>query len=216
MALTQRLELRQGQSLVMTPQLQQAIKLLQLSNLELAVYVEQELERNPLLERDESISAGETENVSESDSASPEKLEAALAGNDFSMAADLDARQDDVYDSEAPAQRDRSLSDWTSVKSSVRIDGSDDELESALTAADSLKDHLLNQLSIAALSPELRLIAVALIDGIDEAGYLRVELGEIAERLGASHECVGAALRVLQGFEPSGVAARDLAESLRL
>lgn len=216
MALTQRLELRQGQSLVMTPQLQQAIKLLQLSNLELAAYVEQELERNPLLERDESAPAGETENGSESDSASPEKLETALAGNDFSMAGDLDARQDDLYDSESPAQRDRSLSDWTSVKSSVRIDGSDDELESALTTADSLKDHLLNQLSIAALSPELRLIAVALIDGIDEAGYLRVELHEIAERLGAPHESVEAALCVLQGFEPSGVAARDLAESLRL
>ena len=216
MALTQRLELRQGQSLVMTPQLQQAIKLLQLSNIELAAYVEQELERNPLLERDESVPAGETENGAESESASPEKLETALAGNDFSMADDLDARQDDLYDSEAPALRDRSLSDWTSVKSSVRIDGSDDELESALTTADSLKDHLLNQLSIAALSPELRLIAVALIDGIDEAGYLRVELGEIAERLGASHESVGAALCVLQGFEPSGVAARDLAESLRL
>lgn len=216
MALTQRLELRQGQSLVMTPQLQQAIKLLQLSNLELAAYVEQELERNPLLERDESAPAGETENGSESDSASPEKLETALAGNDFSMADDLDARQDDLYDSESPAQRDRSLSDWTSVKSSVRIDGSDDELESALTTADSLKDHLLNQLSIAALSPELRLIAVALIDGIDEAGYLRVELHEIAERLGAPHESVEAALCVLQGFEPSGVAARDLAESLRL
>src|SRR5690242_4878752 len=132
MALTQRLELRQGQSLVMTPQLQQAIKLLQLSNLELAEYVEQELERNPLLEKDESAPSSEAERAPEIDSGSPATLESALAGKDFSMAEDLDARQEDLYDAEGPALSDRSLSDWTSVKASVRIDGNDEEFESSL------------------------------------------------------------------------------------
>src|ERR1700684_4119046 len=87
----QRLEMRQGQSLVMTPQLQQAIKLLQLSNLELAVYVEQELERNPLLERDEAAPVeAERETVAETGEAN-EALDTAIAREDFSKDADMDA-----------------------------------------------------------------------------------------------------------------------------
>ena len=86
MALTQRLELRQGQSLVMTPQLQQAIKLLQLSNLELGTYVEQELERNPLLERDESVPVGEGEREAPAQESAPDRLETTLAREDFSKA----------------------------------------------------------------------------------------------------------------------------------
>ena len=85
MALTQRLELRQGQALVMTPQLQQAIKLLQLSNLELAAYVEQELERNPLLERDEGAAVPDSERDTSTD-LTPDKLETTLAREDFSKA----------------------------------------------------------------------------------------------------------------------------------
>src|SRR5215472_9066174 len=103
MALTQRLELKQGQTLVMTPQLQQAIKLLQLSNLELAEYVENELERNPLLERDES-NAGDVEPAS-SDAESapaegPASLEETLSRDDFGTANDLDAGHDDLYTDE--------------------------------------------------------------------------------------------------------------------
>src|ERR1700744_6068471 len=95
MALGQRLEIRQGQSLVMTPQLQQAIKLLQLSNIELTSYVEQELERNPLLERDEHDKAAEAKDA-----------EAAtdFTGEDFSKTSDMDASHDDMYDRDAPAQ----------------------------------------------------------------------------------------------------------------
>src|SRR5205814_1395015 len=96
MALTQRLELRQGQSLVMTPQLQQAIKLLQLSNLELAEYVEAEIEKNPLLERGEPEPATNGEDRQpESGPASDEPLESALAREDFSKAEDLDADKGD-------------------------------------------------------------------------------------------------------------------------
>src|SRR5580658_6988261 len=100
MALTQRLELRQGQSLVMTPQLQQAIKLLQLSNLELVTYVEQELERNPLLERDESEPTVQEERDNREAAAAPEKpetLEQQLSSENFSKAEDLDAERGDVF-----------------------------------------------------------------------------------------------------------------------
>src|ERR1043166_1140670 len=104
MALTQRLELRQGQSLVMTPQLQQAIKLLQFSNLELAEYIEQELEKNPLLERDEQDPSGEREREEEKPAESgDELLEAVLAPENFSSAADIDGGRDDFEAEWKPA-----------------------------------------------------------------------------------------------------------------
>src|SRR5580692_10392463 len=116
MALGQRLEIRQGQSLVMTPQLQQAIKLLQLSNIELAEYCEQELEKNPLLERDEREPAGEAERETvKAESADAEGLDTALAREDFSRADDIDTSREDMYDSaEAmPAPMHNSpLTDW--------------------------------------------------------------------------------------------------------
>ncbi|HEX3944670.1 MAG TPA: RNA polymerase factor sigma-54 [Rhizomicrobium sp.] len=219
MALVQRLELRQGQSLVMTPQLQQAIKLLQLSNLELAEYVEVELEKNPLLERDEREPAGgEAEEPKESPASSDEPLEAALAREDFSKAEDLDAERSDIYVDEAlsAAPRDSQLSDWTTVRSAGPLDDADDEFGRTLAKAATLKDHLLEQLSIAGVPPNERLIAVALIDAIDEAGYLRAGVSEIGLQLGASDEAVTAVLKIVQGFDPTGVGARDIGECLAL
>src|SRR5579871_6522118 len=100
MALGQRLEIRQGQSLVMTPQLQQAIKLLQLSNIELAEYCEAELERNPLLDRDDREAAPVSEAPDNAGSeAGSERADEALSREDFSKAADLDsAAHDNMYD----------------------------------------------------------------------------------------------------------------------
>ncbi len=219
----QRLEIRQGQSLVMTPQLQQAIKLLQLSNIELAEYCEQELERNPLLERDDR-EAAPVSDVPEAaaESATGERADEALSREDFSKASDLDeAARENMYDGEEPRAKaaegpqTSSLTDWTTVKSGNAYDG-EDGLESTLTAEASLKDHLENQLSIAALLPEDRMILLALIDAVDEAGYLRVDLIEVVARLGCELEDVQAVLGVLQGFDPVGVGARDLAECLGL
>jgi RNA polymerase sigma-54 factor len=217
--------MRQGQSLVMTPQLQQAIKLLQLSNVELAEYCEQELERNPILERDDSAAApaGEAPSVVERD-APGERADEALSRDDFSKTSDLDqAAHDNMYDggeppvtASAPAAGagEGSLTDWTTVKSGGGFD--EEGMESSIAAELTLKDHLEAQLAIAALTPEDRLICLALIDGIDEAGYLRTELPDIVERLGCEIEDVEAVLGVLQGFDPVGVAARDLAECLCL
>jgi RNA polymerase sigma-54 factor len=221
MALSQRLELRQGQSLVMTPQLQQAIKLLQLSNLELADYVEQELERNPLLERDESDPAPREETGEAAAKPESEMLDQALARDDFSRGEDIDAERSDLYaeegDRSAPPASNAPLTDWTTVRGGGSLDGDgENALERSLAQAPSLKDHLTDQLTIAALDPEKRMIGAALIDGIDEAGYLRVDLGELSERLGASLAVVEEVMRVVQGFDPTGVGARDLGECLAL
>jgi len=222
MALGQRLEIRQGQSLVMTPQLQQAIKLLQLSNIELAEYCEAELEKNPLLERDDNGPDAEREKIQADDPS--ERADESLAREDFSKVSELDqSAQDNIYDGgEAvrPASQDPGpgpqLADWSQVKSGGSFDGDEDGLETALSGASTLKDHLEAQVAIAALTPDDRLIALALIDAVDEAGYVRGELADIAERLGTDIEDVEAVLGVVQGFDPVGVAARDLAECLEL
>jgi RNA polymerase sigma-54 factor len=223
MALTQRLELRQGQTLVMTPQLQQAIKLLQLSNLELADYVETELEKNPLLERDEQH--GEAEHGRDEAPAAAETpdsaaLDTTLGKEDFGTATDLDAGHDDLYtdetrtDKQASSGSEASLADWSRLGPGGG-DG-DDDFEGRLTAQVTLKGHLESQLAIAALLPHQRFIAEVLIESVDETGYLRADLNEIAERLGTSHEDCEATLVVLQGFDPAGVFARDLVECLSL
>jgi RNA polymerase sigma-54 factor len=220
MAVGQRLEIRQGQSLVMTPQLQQAIKLLQLSNVELAEYCEGELERNPLLERDDSAPAAEAEREVAAPEAPNEAMDQSLAREDFSKLADMDrASHENMYDGDTPsaagpAPQSEKLTDWSTVKSGNRYEGDEDPLESSVAGGGTLKDHLLDQVAIAALTDDDRLICLSLIDAIDEGGYLRADLNEIAERLGTEIEDVEAVLGVLQGFDPIGVGARDIAECL--
>jgi len=222
MALGQRLEIRQGQSLVMTPQLQQAIKLLQLSNIELAEYCEAELEKNPLLERDESR-ARDAERETVEREIPAERADQSLTREDFSKVTDMDkSAHENMYDDgdqrppQSVAQSSQPLTDWTSVRSSNQFDGDEDSLESTVAGGGTLKDHLEEQVAIAALTPDDRMILLALIDAVDEAGYLRGELHEIADRLGTEVEDVEAVLGVLQGFDPVGVGARDLAECLGL
>ncbi|HEY8950451.1 MAG TPA: RNA polymerase factor sigma-54 [Rhizomicrobium sp.] len=222
MALAQRLEMRQGQSLVMTPQLQQAIKLLQLSNMELATYVEQELEKNPLLERDERDQSPIEDRVDEAaPSAADETLDAGLAREDFSKSEDMDAAREDMHGEDFGSDRatqQQSPSDWSNLRSAGPAMGEEGEnsLERTLAHDVTLRDHLTEQLSIAALDGERRLIGASLIDVIDEAGYCRTDLDEIATRLVVSRQTVEEVLKVIQGFEPTGVGARDLAECLAL
>jgi RNA polymerase sigma-54 factor len=223
MALTQRLELKQGQSLVMTPQLQQAIKLLQLSNLELGEYVEGELERNPLLERDEAEPASPEAASESAEPIGDAPLSETLAREDFGTAADLDAGSDDMYTDESRAEKMASatpntaspLTDWSRTGQGGRPDG-DDSFEENVAAETTLKAHLESQLAIAALSPDRRFIALVLIESVDEAGYLRADLTEVADRLGCPIADCEATLKELQGFDPVGVFARDLTECLAL
>jgi RNA polymerase sigma-54 factor len=231
LALSPRLELRQGQGLVITPQLQQAIKLLQLSNLELEAYVDAELERNPLLQRDDR------EGESENDAEPPAAAESEGSDDEFAIdrmtdsaaAADIDARHDDLYDAASPGDHatgdigagggaDAGGSvDWSKAgKGGSGFEDGDGERDGADTRELSLSEHLENQLSVAGLADTERLIALTLIDAVDEGGYLRAELPELAERLGCGEARIEAVLTKLQGFEPTGVFARDVAECLAL
>jgi RNA polymerase sigma-54 factor len=227
LALGPRLELRQGQGLVITPQLQQAIKLLQLSSVELEVYVEAELERNPLLQRDERDEAGEPPAL-EAERA-PELAETSLDRiSDAQAAAEIDAPHDDLYADASPgealvdapgggeAYQAGGAIDWSRAGRGGGFDGDDSGLDGGMQREETLAEHLIAQLAVAGLTGADHAIALVLIDSVDEGGYLRLDLAEAAERLGCAPERMEAVLQRLQGFEPTGVFARDVAECLRL
>jgi RNA polymerase sigma-54 factor len=214
MAMTPRLELRQGQALVMTPQLQQAIKLLQLSNVELQEFVEGELERNPLLEREESSAeapkpaadGGDAQQLDFDTGMAP--AEAALDVSVADMAPDLSANEL----AEAGAAP---LTDWSKASSGKSFDDMPG-LEETLANEKTLAEHLDGQLTEAGLSPVERMIGGVLIDAVDDWGYMRADVLEIAGRIGAPLPTVLRVLAIMQGFEPVGVMARDIPECLAL
>jgi RNA polymerase sigma-54 factor len=250
MALTQRLEFRQSQSLVMTPQLMQAIKLLQLSNLDLSAFVEEELERNPLLDRasdgPEAPVAGEpaaeraeyadSGNYGEDGGGEPSDMAAGSSGDAFEPGQEewlnrdlgsrteieqtLDTPLDNVF-SEEPAEaaarvaQDAAPTAYTEWGGGASNDD-DYNLEAFVAAEVTLGGHLAEQLAVAFSGPAQRMIGQYLIDLVDDAGYLPADLGQAAERLGASQGDVEAVLTVLQKFDPPGVCARNLSECLAI
>ncbi len=239
MVMAPRLELRLGQSLVMTPQLQQAIKMLQLSNLELIAYVEEELERNPLLKRDDDgESGGESGGESEGGEGAPtgedggEVETDGLASMDFSSpaaSADADgpalgAEYDNVWTNDSAADgggqpaMDRSsepaFADWGGRGGS--FDDGLSSLEETLSETASLRDHLTAQLNLDLHDPVDRVIGLHLIDLLDGSGYVPRDLSPVAERLGCGLERVEATLLKLQDLDPAGIFARGLGECLAL
>jgi RNA polymerase sigma-54 factor len=229
MALTARLELRQGQQLVMTPQLQQAIRLLQLSNVELTQFVETELERNPLLEREDNAeepAAREADEPTSHDGDSDHDGGEASAPDEWldlertvvNAAETLDTDHDNVFPDTARADMpDANAAGWAATTMrSGSFDGEESNLEDFATSDITLRQHLANQLPLALTSPADRLIGNYLIDMVDEAGYVRVDLHELATKLGAPVEMVERILATLQTFDPPGVFARNLSECLAL
>src|SRR4051794_27918127 len=236
MAFSQRLEMRQGQALVMTPQLLQAIKLLQLSHLDLAAYVDAELERNPLLDRpeEEAGAAGDAPDDGDADGAgdmdggaSEPMADTWLAEDRGASRAEIEGELDTNFDSVFPADATEvptppggdsvtlTPSPWSNAGPGG-FDGEAPDFEATLTSEASLHEHLAAQLDLATPDPAERLIGRFVIDSINEAGYLGEALDEIAERLNAKSSTVERVLALVQGFDPPGIGARDLAECLAI
>ncbi len=232
MALFPKLEMRQGQNLVMTPQLQQAIKLLQLSNIDLSAYVENELERNPLLERDEKnedardLEAAETSGGNGADTTEPKRLDLSDAAGLKDIDSKLDTSLENVFPDDQPVPTGTTStapelkdSGWTSLGPSHRGAGpsSDGEgFEATISEQPSLTGHLTAQLQVSITDPVQQMIGAFLIDMVSEDGYLRGDLEALAQQLGAPLELVEATLKQMQEFDPPGVFARDLTECLAL
>lgn len=221
MSISQKLDLKQSQQLVMTPQLQQAIKLLQLTNLELQEYVEAQLLENPFLERDERADAAAEQAPTKDENASGEQ-DLTLTGQQVASTEALDTDYDAIdpnasQSEKAQAMRERGEhSDWASAGGARNTDFDDLDLEANLTKAKSLREILTEQLQLAVKSEAEIMIGTMLIDLIDDGGYLRADLEEVADRLGASQKDVLKVLEEIQTFEPSGVGARTLQECLLL
>lgn len=239
MALSAKLVLRQGQSLVMTPQLLQAIKLLQFSNLELSAFVEEELERNPLLERADDRpdpfsepheDGGEGwDSDNDQDPGDASRAEADWAADSMvvdarSLDSDLGTEVSGAFDEDRvtatgenhPPLEGAGLSATSWTGASGLPEGEAPDLEAYVAAQATLQDHLAEQLALAVADPVRRMIGHAIIDAIDEAGYLTETTQDLAERLGADLVAVEGVLKIVQLFEPSGVGARSLSECLAI
>jgi RNA polymerase sigma-54 factor len=222
MAITPRLNLRQAQTLVMTPQLQQAIKLLQLNNFELAEYVEGELEQNPLLEKREAERTNNAEDGSPTTSDGESAHESATSldqiareGKVEDTPLDVDMRE--AMNADEPAAGDTGSDLYLRTKSGRNdFDSEEFDFEQSTSKDETLQDHLRAQLGLDIGDMVDRMIGVQLIDLVNEAGYVVGELEAVADSVGTTVERVEGTLSRLQRFDPPGVFARTLAECLAI
>jgi RNA polymerase sigma-54 factor len=191
MALAPKLQARQGAQLAMTPQLQQAIKLLQLSNIELSAFVEEQLEKNPLLERgtgDENRRGEAVEVASKDADLSTDKA------SSETVVSDMDT-PDHALAPESTAADVGGSVDWSRNDSNGSFSGSSDYDPAANSSAEiTLADHIQGQLPLLKFSDKDRLIADYLAGQVDEAGYLRMSVEEAAENLGVDRSRVSSIL----------------------
>lgn len=206
MNVSQRLDLRTSQSLVMTPQLQQAIKLLQMSNQDLCDFVASEIDNNPFLEHSEDQDFGassESTGTTESFDLVPPESDA--AHGDMPPAAD--------------AQEMPSFENYdTHEHSGSEYDPSAPQRSLAETLAErpSLREHLLSQIHVDFAQPAECMIAAALVELLDESGYLPADLDLVRAQLGVSPELFESIITRLQRLDPAGIFARSLKECLTI
>jgi RNA polymerase sigma-54 factor len=236
MALIPRLDLRQSQSLVMTPQLQQAIKLLQFSSLDLLDYVEKELEENPLLERDEGDDGEQIDPLFDGGELSEEIAEIGLEDGgldviDFNnpekdsenIVSDMDVDIDNEWNTDKTSETEivqASLAEpaFSDSGTGGAIDfmGALPNLEETITEKTSLRERLNSQMVMSFVDPIEKLIGTQLIDTLDDSGYVSGDLKYIAESLECTTELVEKVLFNLQGIDIPGLFARNLSECLAL
>jgi RNA polymerase sigma-54 factor len=199
----------------MTPQLQQAIRLLALSNLEVEAFIAEEVEKNPLLdaERDE-VNASELDGPSEDRSTQSDTLLDPTPG-DADSALDVDLTAETFH-------HDSIADGGPGMDGQLGISGGSEggfedgpDFDAMAADAPSLRDHLLAQ-AVLAFDPQDLLIASHLIDQVDEAGYLAMSLLDLANRLGVALSRIEQVLQTIQTFDPTGVGARSLGECLAL
>jgi RNA polymerase sigma-54 factor len=204
----QTLQLRIGQHLTMTPQLQQAIRLLQLSTLELQVEVQDALESNPMLEQDEGNNdAPETDPAASSTAQETSTPAKESEGDNIPEDLPIDSSWEDVFDTGA------------TIYSAGETDSGRDLLEKVTASSANLRDHLVWQMEMTNFSESDEHIARIIIDSINDDGYLSVSTEDIHSNLDArldiEHNEIEAVLHRIQQFDPVGVGARNLQESLQ-
>lgn len=234
MALSANLVLRQNQSLVMTPQLVQSIQLLQMTHVELLHFIQQEVERNPLLEiaADDGLLSGDVLAYPEK-SSNPTDVEdghdapsvtSEMESNWYEKSdGHLNDRLDTNFDadfadegSEKRADAPELYGQWKSMPGAEGANGDSFDLDDFVAGRESLRDHIERQLAFLVADDRERLTARILLDHLDETGYFQGDLQDIANRLGEDVNHLEATLAKLQTAEPSGIFARSLSECLAI
>ncbi len=226
MALSAKLQLRQSQSLVMTPQLMQSIRLLQFTHAELERFIDDEIERNPLLERAEvpdDVATEQFPKIETPGEAVPQSnddwFEGEAGWSSQAISEKLDTSLENLFPDD-PGAVERVGPDlamqWKSATSGAGGAAEAYDMEDMAAAAVTLRDHVGEQIAFAFSDPIERLVAAELADWLDEIGYFRGEPTEIATRLGVDEALVLKVLAGCQGLDPAGIFARDLAECLRI
>jgi RNA polymerase sigma-54 factor len=233
MSLVQRLDLRQAQTLVMTPQLQQAIKLLQLSNLEIGEFVTQEMQQNPLLEEGAHT---DQDRPMDNTEASQDRLSVGESSGDGPASTDdqashidagaLGEQSHDIVDGvemsgdrDTPSGGGDTPRSFAASGSGGNFDGEATDFADRMSREPTLRDHLLEQLNTEFDDPRERLVGAVIIEFLEPSGYLSdgdLVVGNVATMMGIEDTAVEAVLVRMQQFDPPGILARNLAECLAI
>jgi RNA polymerase sigma-54 factor len=222
LGLSAKLQLRQSQSLVMTPQLLQSIRLLQMAYPELERFIDEEVERNPLLEHPRAEE--ETPAASSRPEAAPAPAESEWQSEEpewsaRSISERLDTSLENLFPDD-PGVRERVgpelAGQWKSTSGAGNAPHDGFDLDDLAARRPTLRDHVGEEIAFAFADPAMRLVASDLADNLDDNGYLRADPSETAERLGVGESKVAEVLAICQGFDPPGIFARSLSECLAL
>jgi len=217
MQLAQQIKMRQSQSLVMTPQLQQAIKLLQMTNLELCQFLENQQSENPFLEIDTKLNDQErkiedkSSNIKETTSAISDDIK-----NGNVVSDDPSSNQDYENRFEADLNERPKLDSPSSNSKNVASDDFDDYISNLANRPETLKEHVMKQISLEINEPAERLIASFLADHLEPTGWLSSDAQVIADETNCPIDQVLLVLKKVQKFEPAGIFARNLSECLKI
>ncbi|KAB0572539.1 RNA polymerase factor sigma-54 [Brucella pituitosa] len=232
MALSPKLDFRQSQSLVMTPQLMQSIKLLQMTHIELDQFIDLEIEKNPLLDRIEaanddfadaepqSQSERESDDAGTSDASADEDWFKTGAVDDAqNLSSTFDSSLENIFPDD-PGRSDDAHVDlaaqWNTSAGETYSAGGSYDIDQVTASRVSLSEHVAEQIALTFSTPADRFIATALADALDESGYLRADVSLLAQNLGVETVHVERILREMQSFDPAGLFARDLRECLAI
>lgn len=228
MAMSASLLLKQSQSLVMTPQLMQSIQLLQMTHAELTQFIEQEVQKNPLLELASSDGAphGTAEDAPALDAepaavrdADGDWFEAGNTGQAERLTQEMDANFDSDFDGDQPERRPDApelLGQWKSMPGGQGDEAGDFDMDDFAAGGISLVEFVNQQIPFAVTGSADRLIAQQLVDLLDDNGYIGPEIDSVAERVGRPLQDVERVLQTLQSLEPAGIFARSLSECLAI
>ena len=221
MALSAKLQLKQSQSLVMTPQLMQSIRLLQFTAVELDRFVEQEIERNPLIERDDARDDG-VEPAAQADvpETPSDWMREDLEWDSGEIAGKLDTSLENVFPDDPGSREPVSAQMDSNWKSSPGSSGGSSieafDLDQITAAPQTLSGHVQEQIALTIRDAGDRLIAAELTDALDGNGYCQADADDISARLGTTPDDVLRVLSLCQQFDPPGIFARGLAECLAI